>query len=1223
MASTAAGRKSFAKSVLRTMQEYGFDGVDLDWEYPVSSVRGGSEGDKANLVHLIIDLRETLDASGQVYGITFTIPSSYWYLQHFDVPFMLESGADWANLMSYDLHGVWDGDNPYTEQVVGAHTNLTEIKQSLDLLWRVNVDSSKLVMGMGFYGRSFTLSELDCTEPGCPFEFGGHEGRCTGASGILSYKEITEIIESGSGELIWNEEAAINYMNWDGYQWVSFDTKKTFQQKVDYANQVCLGGVMIWALDQDTYDWQALSGLIGEDVDGNGLLSGGTLSDSEQEDRSDELSAYTGADCYVSECVDWSSGQCKPGYSVLDYVHSASLGVIENPDDELCHSGEEGDEDAQYRLICCPTDSMPKGCFWKGADEFGLCTGGGNCGADKFELVADSYNDRTGDIRCLINKRSLCCNTNPNLELCSWTSCLGSCPEDWVMNDWGSVYGGSNLDEDNELCGGMTAFCCPSEDTYKNCDWYSCDESCPSDKVLVTKRSQINKLGTNHVYSTCLTGYNKYCCDPPSGPSVWPVNPAYLFENPDRDDIMYYYKVQENANAKATSDDSEDPFAFVMINGDTDAYDESLVDNWDFLTGDEELGKRGLKRHERRNMFEHRDDTFENEVEVYHIRCNSLSKNSTACLSIFQGGASNTIVKMPKGFGAGPYARAISLVPLETKGTKRDVLPNSSSDTYELTVDYDLAAASEEQKGDVGFRIDYTNLLEYWEEVTNEPADKRKRWFGSFSGWLSKVTTMVKEAKGSLPMEYDEKIKLFHSRAKCPNLNIEASLDLDAYIHMGLYTQYGYYFEGSILPTPSLVSAYGYFSVEPAAEVLLTLRGEAVWQSTTGEVALISGVGFPGLSVKGLVSLGPELEVTGRMDASLSVSGELNAGVVAGWPRAEVYFPQSPKGEDATVPPQEVEDGEPQTYSFEPVFDASLNAEGHMALTLTPKVKFGVSVLGGNLMSGYVTAGVANTVSLGVSASASTSSDESASADFCYWADYVYSVFLRADMSFIDDLAYWGGEYNVHSPKDPLVLVDNTCISYSAEDALAKRDSSESLVENGDGEGCFGGLVSCKADSGDTPCMPMGDSGLSKRVNPPCYNVPALWYNCDFFGATTVNNRNQRTNQVKPNEAFMGICDNIRNYLLGNPSVLSGNGMELTYLAGKEQSWSNRKDACNAKSRECVTSKVNLWPTDVQSMYSMTAAGTPAPTDYQLMQGYDESISCDEFPFAKKAAEAQ
>src|SRR5699024_10249193 len=137
-------------------------------------------------------------------------------------------------------------------------------------------------------------------------------------------------------------------------------------------------------------------------------------------------------------------------------------------------------------------------------------------------------------------------------------------------------------------------------------------------------------------------------------------------------------------------------------------------------------------------------------------------------------------------------------------------------------------------------------------------------------------------------------------------------------------------------------------------------------------------------------------------------------------------------------------------------------------------------------------------------------------------ASSVGAVMTDSLCRFIDDLAYWGGEYNVHSPKDPLVLVDNTCISYSAEDVLAKRDSSESLVENGDGEGCFGGLVSCKADSGDTPCMPMGDSGSSKRVNPPCYNVPALWYNCDFFGDTTIINRNQHTNQVKPTETFMG-----------------------------------------------------------------------------------------------------
>lgn len=71
-----------------------------------------------------------------------------------------------------------------------------------------------------------------------------------------------------------------------------------------------------------------------------------------------------------------------------------------------------------------------------------------------------------------------------------------------------------------------------------------------------------------------------------------------------------------------------------------------------------------------------------------------------------------------------------------------------------------------------------------------------------------------------------------------------------------------------------------------------------------------------------------------------------------------------------------------------------------MALvSLTPKVRFGISVLGGGLMSGYVTAGLTNTVSMGMNASAEVSGDGSTSAGFCYWADYLYSLFLRADIS--------------------------------------------------------------------------------------------------------------------------------------------------------------------------------------------------------------------------------
>jgi hypothetical protein len=70
-----------------------------------------------------------------------------------------------------------------------------------------------------------------------------------------------------------------------------------------------------------------------------------------------------------------------------------------------------------------------------------------------------------------------------------------------------------------------------------------------------------------------------------------------------------------------------------------------------------------------------------------------------------------------------------------------------------------------------------------------------------------------------------------------------------------------------------------------------------------------------------------------------------------------------------------------------------------LAVTITPQVKFGISVLGGTLMEGYVTTGVSNIFEMGISASASTSISGDSTAEFCYWADYYYSLFISADVS--------------------------------------------------------------------------------------------------------------------------------------------------------------------------------------------------------------------------------
>ncbi|KAJ5712178.1 hypothetical protein N7488_006334 [Penicillium malachiteum] len=1220
MASTSAGRESFAKGVLELLTTWGFDGVDLDWEYPAADDRGGKTEDTENYVKLIETLREVLDASGQAYGISFTTPSSYWYLQYFDVPAMLTAGADWTNVMTYDLHGVWDGSDPWIGAIMQAHTNLTEIKNTMELFWRIGVDPSQINLGAAFYGRSFTASDSDCVVPGCPFSGPGDAGPCTDSAGTLSYKEILEAISVNNGEIMYDETDAIYYATWSDNQWVSFDLNTSFQQKLDYANEVCLGGVMIWSVDQDSYDWEALAALLDTDVDDNNLLSGGSLSDSDAEALATKYSAFTGTSCYVSDCVDWNTGQCKSGYSVLDYVHDGFKGMIGDPDDDLCKSGKEGDEDAQYRLICCPTNAMPEGCTWEGMSDDGFCTGGsGTCGTGKYELIKDVFTDRTGDTFCMTAYRSLCCNTDAELDLCNWSGCGNENPElkGYVFD---TISPFPDLDQSTIMCEGayVSYFVCPSNDTYTGCDWYGCEDTCPDTKVLITQRDHIDSMH-HGTYSNCVTGTNKLCCDPPDGANSAPVDPKNLFEYPDEEDVSYYYSIEESSNDQSGDDSTSDPFAFVMIDGDPESYSEALVDQWTFLTDEDELTKRDLKLHRRSTIFEARNDTFDNVVEKYHIQCTWLFEGESGCDDIFQGGPSNTIVKMPKDVGAGPYARVISLVPWKSTGSLK---PRSTDETYELTVDYDLPAAAEEKKGDVNFRIDYTNLLDYWEEITSAPASSRKRWFGSFDDWLAKMTTVVKDEQGSLPLDYQETIKLFHAHEFCPTYNIDATFDIDANIQLGLYAQYGYYFEGSILPTPTLISSYGYFSIEPAAAILMTIRAKAVMQSNSDTIELISAT-FPGMSIKGLISIGPELVLTGSLDASLSLYGEVNMGVSVGWPRTEIYFPQDSAAVRDSTAPKDLSEDDPQTYSFEPTFNGELTAEGNLALTLTPEVRFGISVLGGQLMSGYVTAGVTNVVTLGVNASATVDMNGAASAGFCYWADYEYKIFLRADMSFLDDVAYWGDQLDVASPADPLVLVEETCTTYSTTNAFGKRESvgDDFTVTNGTGSGCFGGLIACStvAESDNSTCTPdSSDAATAKRAY-SCNTWPALWYNCNYFPNQAITNYNEATKAAEPFRTFTGICQNIRTYLQNNlGGNVHSNWMWLHYLSSWEaEDIGNRDEACGTDSSgmtaQCAREKRELWPQAVQTAWR--DQNIPGTQDYTLMFGYTDSVSCDEFPF--------
>ncbi|CZS88466.1 uncharacterized protein RAG0_00213 [Rhynchosporium agropyri] len=383
MSSTSANRKAFVNGLIKFMDTYGFDGVDLDWEYPQSDDRGGATADTANYVALVKDMSA---AFGPKYGITVTLPTSYWYLQHFDLVGM-QSSVDWFNLMSYDLHGVWDAESKNIGPYIAPHTNITEIDLGLDLLWRAGITPDKVVLGQGWYGRSFTLKDSSCNIPNgkCQFSGGANPGKCSNAAGILDLQEIKDIVSSNSLTPTWDKTAGVKWITWGGNQWVSYDDDDTFKQKRDFANSRCLGGLMVWAMDQ--VDQKA----------GNQNSAHLDVTKEQQADakqKADDLLA--GISCYTTDC----DTKCKKGTNQVAQMNGQPGSLSTN---DRCGKGK-------YRNLCCDDGTKMGTCQWRGYRGVGLsCISG--CAGGETEIVQDTnHKEKNNDQTCSGGIQSYCCS---------------------------------------------------------------------------------------------------------------------------------------------------------------------------------------------------------------------------------------------------------------------------------------------------------------------------------------------------------------------------------------------------------------------------------------------------------------------------------------------------------------------------------------------------------------------------------------------------------------------------------------------------------------------------------------------------------------------------------------------------------------------------------------------------------------------------------------------
>lgn len=253
MASTPEGRRRFVESVVAFLDLHGFDGLDMDWEYPTQ--RCGKPEDRDNFSQLLRDLKAAFQKKNYLLtaAVSAGIPTAE---AAYDIS-ELSRSLDFISVMGYDYFGAWEkytGHNSPLRAREGASEieKIMNVEASVDFWISKGADLSKLVLGMPLYGRTFTLADPKNSSFRAPATGPGRAGPFTGEGGFLGYNEICTQLSTGGWKVTRdpyvNAPVAVN-----GREWIGFDDVESLTAKVEFAMSKGLAGAMVWSIETDDF----------------------------------------------------------------------------------------------------------------------------------------------------------------------------------------------------------------------------------------------------------------------------------------------------------------------------------------------------------------------------------------------------------------------------------------------------------------------------------------------------------------------------------------------------------------------------------------------------------------------------------------------------------------------------------------------------------------------------------------------------------------------------------------------------------------------------------------------------------------------------------------------------------------------------------------------------------------------------------------------------------
>jgi chitinase len=242
-------RSAFASSCVEVVRRFGFDGIDVDWEFPGDEPHNGTPADRDNFTLLLREVRDSLDAhgrhTGKTYSLTAALPAGEPNAAGIDIKAVTQL-LDRLNLMTYDFHGPWDARSGYNSPLYASGPD--DRTRSVDAAFRLyrdgfSVAPRKINLGIPFYGHVYAA----CDGPNK-----GHSGPDTvhfSRQGAF-YHDIAPLVSLLGRK--WDERAQVPWLVHPEWRvFVSYDDPESVREKARYVVEHGAAGVIIWEITGD------------------------------------------------------------------------------------------------------------------------------------------------------------------------------------------------------------------------------------------------------------------------------------------------------------------------------------------------------------------------------------------------------------------------------------------------------------------------------------------------------------------------------------------------------------------------------------------------------------------------------------------------------------------------------------------------------------------------------------------------------------------------------------------------------------------------------------------------------------------------------------------------------------------------------------------------------------------------------------------------------------